>query len=289
VAVDDISFAIEKGTSFGLLGPNGSGKTTTVKVLVGLLRPTSGKTAIFGLSPELVQARQKLGYLPENHNIPDYHTPASYLGVVMSSYLIPSSEHKAYIDAYLPRVELSAWKSKKVRTFSKGMRQRLAFVQAIIHNPDLIFLDEPTDGLDPIGRIQIRDIIKELKSRGKTIFINSHLLSEVEQTCDTVAILNHGKIVKTGTIDSLTQKENVFEITCEGDNLPASLEQLRQFCAGVQLVGSGYHVKVNSENEIDKIVDFLRGQSVKVRGIVQKKSTLEEAFIEIIAGKVENK
>lgn len=229
VIVDNLSLKISKGKVFGFLGPNGAGKTTTIKMLVGLNKPDSGTISINNTDPADPATRQKLGFMPEN---PYFYDHLSGLELLKFCYELsfnmslrgdtakqsktdqiaaPSPNRMAHndrniYDEILDQVGLIDAKDKKIRTYSKGMKQRLGLAQAIIHDPDYIFLDEPLDGLDPVGRIEIKEIIKKLKKQGKTIFFNSHILSDVEEICDEIGIINQGHLIYSGEIKKFCGK-----------------------------------------------------------------------------------
>ncbi len=201
-ALNDFTFTVSQGEIFGLLGPNGAGKTTLIKILLAITFPTSGSAKIFGTEANSHKWKTKVGYLPENHRFPNYLTGEqvlSYYGEL--SGMNNDAKMQKRIDEMLAMMNLTQWRKTKIKKYSKGMMQKLGLAQAMLSEPDLIFLDEPTDGVDPIGRKEIRDILTELKSRGKTIFLNSHLLSEVEMICDRVAILNKCDLIKEGNVD----------------------------------------------------------------------------------------
>src|SRR5262245_18670611 len=186
-ALKGVTLGVEKGEIFGLLGQNGAGKTTMVKILLGITKPSFGEASLLGEPVGTVPIRRRVGYLPEDHRFPDYHTGYSLLDFYGALLDMPRSERKQRIPEMLELVGLKGRMHYKIRTYSKGMKQRLGVAQAILHDPEIIFLDEPTDGVDPVGRREIRDMLHQLKEEGKTIFLNSHLLGEVELICDRVA------------------------------------------------------------------------------------------------------
>lgn len=194
-AVDSLSLSIRSGSVFGFLGPNGAGKTTTMKMLVGLARPSHGELRVGGGSPEDILVRAKIGFMPEAPSFYLYLTGREFLGFVGAIFGI---EDPSAVDASLKKVDLAHGADRQIRTYSKGMLQRLGLAQALINDPEIVFLDEPLDGLDPLGRAEIKSIILGLKERGKTIFFNSHILSDVEEICDEVGILDKGKLVALG-------------------------------------------------------------------------------------------
>ena len=203
-ALVGVNLSVEPGTVFSLLGQNGAGKTTLIKVLLGILKPSEGTAQVLGFPVGSVQARRKIGYLPEDHRFPEYHTGPSLLEFYGALQGIPRQERRKRIGFWLDRVGLGGRETVRIRGYSKGMKQRIGIAQALIHDPDLIFLDEPTDGVDPVGRREIRDLMLDLKRMGKTLFLNSHLLGEVELVSDRVAILNKGKMVREGSLTELT-------------------------------------------------------------------------------------
>ena len=192
-ALKGVSLTVERGEIFGLLGQNGAGKTTLIKILLGIIRKTEGEAALLDRPAGTASVRRRVGYLPEDHRFPDYHTGASLLDFYGALLDVPARVRRKRIPAILELVGLKGRMHYKIRTYSKGMKQRLGVAQALLHDPDVIFLDEPTDGVDPVGRREIRDLMQTLKAEGKTIFLNSHLLGEVELICDRVAILQQGR------------------------------------------------------------------------------------------------
>lgn len=216
-----ISLAVHQGETFGLLGPNGAGKTTLLKLLLGLVRPSAGRGQVLGARLGDSASHHRIGYLPENAYFYDYLTGWEFLQFSAGLFGLGGRRQKERITQLLDQVGLaqSAAKKKQLRQYSKGMLQRIGMAQALINNPDLLFLDEPMSGLDPLGRVQIREIIQTLKAEGKTIFFNSHVLSDVEQICDRVAILAQGELLCTGSIDQLLGSSNRYHVTGRGGNL----------------------------------------------------------------------
>lgn len=206
LAVKDLSLAVHSGEVFGFLGPNGAGKTSTMNVLLGFVPPTSGTANIFGVNVQQTIARQRLGYLPELTYYYKFLTAEELLRFYARIFGIEKSERERRIDAVLKLVELEHARKRLIKTYSKGMQQRVGLAQALINNPDLLILDEPTSGLDPLGRMKVRDIIKRLKNEGKTVFFSSHELGEVETVCDRVAIMHQGELKVLGRVDDLAQE-----------------------------------------------------------------------------------
>jgi len=206
VAVDGLSLSVHKGEVFGFLGPNGAGKTTTMNVLLGFVNATSGNASLFGVNVREPIARQRIGYLPEMTYYYKFLTAEELLRFYAKVFGIPRSEADKRIDRLLKLVELEAVRKRTIKSYSKGMQQRVGLAQALINDPDLLILDEPTSGLDPIGRMKVREIIQRLKNEGKTVFFSSHELGEVETVCDRVAILHQGKLMVEGRVNELMQK-----------------------------------------------------------------------------------
>ncbi len=207
-ALRGANLSANRGEVFGLLGPNGAGKTTLVKILLGVIRATSGTALLFDSPAGSARARNRIGYLPESLRIDRHHTARSALHFYGSMSGMSHAAIGAKLDELLASVGLQGRDRESVRRYSKGMYQRLGLAQALLHDPDLLILDEPTDGLDPVGRNEVRRILLELKSRGKTIFLNSHILQEVEMVCDRVAIMSSGLVRACGTIDELTRNRD---------------------------------------------------------------------------------
>ncbi|MDB5096089.1 MAG: hypothetical protein JWM80_510 [Cyanobacteria bacterium RYN_339] len=201
----NLTLSVRRGETFGLLGPNGAGKTTTQKLFLGLLRPTSGKVKLFGHDPMDPGVRARVGFLPENPYYNTYLTGREFLVFCADLFGIPKAVRDPRIEELLDLVSMREAAGTQLRKYSKGMLQRIGIAQALINDPELVFLDEPTSGLDPLGHRQIGEIIAQLKARGKTLFFNSHIMTDVQQICDRIAILHKGKLVAIGTIDELLQ------------------------------------------------------------------------------------
>ncbi len=206
LAVKDLTLSVQAGEVFGFLGPNGAGKTSTMNVLLGFVPPTSGTANIFGVNVQQTIARQRLGYLPELTYYYKFLTAEELLRFYARIFGIEKAERERRIDAVLKLVELEHARKRLIKTYSKGMQQRVGLAQALINNPDLLILDEPTSGLDPLGRMKVRDIIKRLRNEGKTVFFSSHELGEVETVCDRVAIMHEGELKVAGRVDDLAQQ-----------------------------------------------------------------------------------
>ena len=279
-ALVDLHLDVPSGTIFGLLGPNGAGKTTLVKLLLGITFPTFGDATVLGEPTSNYKVKKRVGYLPENHKYPPYLTG----GEVMNFFGKLSGLNGKYlekkIDELLDMMKLLKWKKTKVKNYSKGMMQRLGLAQAMINDPELIFLDEPTDGVDPIGRKEIRDILIDLKKQSKTIFLNSHLLSEVELITDRVGILNKGKLIREGTVQELTEKKEEYFLRIEGDSkpFPGNIENV----TATKLDDGRYSLNVASTEDLNKMIDKLRANGIMIYELIKHKNTLEEMFISLI-------
>jgi ABC-2 type transport system ATP-binding protein len=216
VAVDSLTLSVGAGEVFGFLGPNGAGKTTTVKMLLGLVAPTAGEARILDRVPGDPAMMGRVGFLPEQFRFPSWLSAADFLDVHGRLYGLPAAERRARIPRLLERVGLADRARSKLGEFSKGMMQRVGLAQALLNDPALVFLDEPTSGLDPLGRREVRDLIHDLRAAGVTVFLNSHFLSEVEVTCDRVAIVKRGRVVRIGTLAALTRQTAEVEIRAAG-------------------------------------------------------------------------
>ncbi len=288
IALDELSLSIESGIIYGLLGPNGAGKTTLIKILLGIAFPTVGDAKLLGENIGNYKIREKVGYLPENHKFPSFLTGE---GVMKYFARLSGNMNKninSEIDKLLSLVKMDKWKKTKVKKYSKGMMQRLGLAQSLINDPEIIFLDEPTDGVDPIGRKEIRDLLIELKNKGKTIFINSHLLSEVELVSDRIAILNKGKLIKEGTVEEITTSKQSYLFDVEPD-LPEELltGDLMQFKFNKNNNGL-YSAVIIDIPQLNKAIDLLRKNNINIKEIRTQKSSLEDKFISLIK-EVENK
>jgi ABC-2 type transport system ATP-binding protein len=280
-ALESVSLAVEAGEVFGLLGQNGAGKTTLVKILLGITRATSGEARLLGRPPGRPDVLRRVGYLPEDHRFPDYHSGFSLLDFYGGMLGLARRVRRRRIPEVLGLVGLKGRMHYKIRTYSKGMKQRVGIAQAIFHDPEIIFLDEPTDGVDPLGRREIRKLLLHLKEQGKTVFVNSHLLGEVELLCDRVAILQRGAVIRTGEIARLTRQQGLFVIgLAEGEVMPCT--ELENMGYGVCAAGDLWEVCLEDGQAIDAVVDWLRGRGLHLRHLVEKRQTLEDLFMETV-------
>lgn len=283
-ALQGVSVRVEAGKIFGLLGPNGAGKTTFIKILLGLQRPDSGTATLFGIPASDPAARKHVGYLPENHRFPEFLTGAALLDYCgRLSGMRDQQQRLQRAEILLKRVKMWDWRTTRTKKYSKGMVQRLGLAQALLHDPQLIFLDEPTDGVDPIGRKEIRDLLLELKQEGKTIFINSHLLSEVEMICDEVAIMNKGQVLRQGTVHELTTSDKRYRMHAHIDSAEL-LQQIRSRVAAAEAQNGHLDVVVASVQALNEVIDLLRQHQVLIQAVMPHKQTLEDSFFQTIQG-----
>ena len=291
-ALSGVDIKVERGQAFGLLGPNGAGKTTLVKVLLGLAHPTDGQARLMGENVGTPLARLRIGYMPELRNYPQFLTASRCLYLFGRLHGIPTSKGKKRISEVLEDVGLGKWSNHKVGSFSKGMKQRLALAQALLHDPELLFLDEPAEGIDPLGRVVVRNILRRLRERGTTLFMNSHLLTEVEMVCDEVAILKSGKIVKAGILSELTTREQQYRLTVASDleRVPALLDkavlEIEEIKAPAGL--AAWNLTVRDRDELNTALDRLRRENILVDGIEPVRNSLEEIFLGAIRDQTVN-
>jgi ABC-2 type transport system ATP-binding protein len=277
-ALAGVSLSVKEGEIYGLLGQNGAGKTTLIKVLLGIISGWNGKASLLGHTAGTAHVRARVGYLPEDHRFPDYHTGYTLLDFYGQLLGMTRSARKQRIPEMLGMVGIADRMKYKIRSYSKGMKQRLGIAQALLHEPDVIFLDEPTDGVDPVGRRDIREMLLRLKQRGITIFINSHLLGEVELICDRVAILRKGKMIREGDVATLTRQHGRFLVgLAPGQQFP--IEAAREIGYTVVPLADRWEVQLNDGQDIDAIVDLLRKQGLNLRHLVEKRQSLEDLFL----------
>lgn len=280
-ALKGVSLEVDRGEIFGLLGQNGAGKTTLIKTLLGVIKPTNGHATLLEQPAGTASVRRRVGYLPEDHRFPDYHTGASLLDFYGALLGVPAGDRRRRIPEVLELVGIKGRMHSKIRTYSKGMKQRLGLAQALLHEPEIVFLDEPTDGVDPVGRREIRDIMQGLRKQGMTLFLNSHLLSEVEQVCDRVAILQRGVVVQSGEVAMLTRQQGRFSLgLAPGEELP----RLDLVDLGYQIMREGdrWELLVPEGQSIDPAVALVQSRGLHLRHLLEKRQTLEDLFIETV-------
>jgi ABC-2 type transport system ATP-binding protein len=280
-ALRGVSIAVKPGEVYGLLGPNGAGKSTLIKVLLGIVRKTEGDAELLGRPVGTSDIRKRCGYLPEDHQFPLYHTGTSLLDFYGRLYGLSKDDRRKKIPEVLEIVGLKKRGDSKIRTYSKGMKQRLGIAQSIFHDPEVIFLDEPTDGVDPAGRREIRELMETLKKEGRTVFLNSHLLGEVELVCDRVAIMQSGQLVRQGTVGELTRHEGRYVIgVAPGQTFPA--DAVKGLGFAVEQVHDYWEVVAGTDGGIDKVISLIQSQGLRLRHLVEKKETLEDVFMKLV-------
>ena len=288
VAVADLTLRVARGEVFGFLGPNGAGKTTSVKMLLGLVAPTAGAGRVLGAPLGDPRGRRKVGFLPEHFRFHEWLKAREFLQLHADLYGLPRDVAQRRIPELLAQVGLGEHAERKLQTFSKGMLQRVGLGQALLNTPELVLLDEPTSGLDPGGRRLVRDIIRELRERGTTVFLNSHLLSEVEITCDRVAFIKRGKVVYTSALAALVDGELTVQIrarrlTGVGDvRWAAVLDGLRSWSSNVRVDGEHVALTVQGEADLPAINRYLVENGAQVYALIPQRRSLEDLFIDVV-------
>jgi ABC-2 type transport system ATP-binding protein len=308
-ALRSVSFSVEQGEIFGLLGGNGAGKTTFIKILLGIIGRTDGVATLLGYPAGDRRARKRVGYLPENLRVPRHLTAITALEYYGHLSNVPSRVIRERRGPLLERVGLAPRANDPVRNYSKGMLQRLGLAQAMLHDPDIFILDEPTDGLDPIARSQVRGYLAELKQQGKTVFLNSHILQEVELICDRVAILDRGHLKDVAPVKELTARnsrplheavEIHLDLAGTENDIRDALQQLAippaavsnwQSVAEQGATTHAVRLNVNLPDQlaVDELIDELRRRKVSIIGMLRPKMSLEQAYLEIVADEVIDK
>ena len=281
-ALKDMTLTVNRGEIFGFLGPNGAGKSTFVKVILNLVRATAGSARIFGEPVTKPQARQTVGFLPENMRTYPFLSIEEFLQFHGELIGIAAGRLKNDISACLESVALESVRNQKIGTLSKGMLQRAGIAQAILGNPELLILDEPTSGLDPIGFTELRRLLLDMKARGTTIFLNSHLLSEVERTCDRVAILHKGKIIKSGMRGDLSDRGKHLEVTAEGftDAMAAAINGISQ--KNLEADGKNLRIFLCDEKDSVAVHRIIVEGGARVQSLSWKSESLEEIFYRLV-------
>jgi len=280
-AVKSLTLQVEQGEVFGFLGPNGAGKTTSIKMLLGLIRATSGSAMLLGAPGGDRAALARIGFLPEHFRFQDWLSAAEFLSLHGQLLNMEARDLKLRVDELLERVGLNDFRGKQLRTFSKGMLQRIGLAQALLNRPALVILDEPTSGLDPVGRRLVRDIIRDLREKGTCVFLNSHLLSEIEVTCDRVAFIRHGEVVRVLEMASLdTEKSSV---TIRAGKLSAeALAGLAQWGRDIRADGAQVTLNIQSEAVLPEMTRYLVAQGAEIYALTPNRMSLEEIFIETV-------
>lgn len=280
----DITISVQGGEIFGLLGPNGAGKSTFVKTLIGLHSPTSGSATILGKPLGNVEIRKKIGYLPEHFKYQMWMTGAELLSFHAELFKMDNKFAQNKIEQVLKLVHLNGKENYKIETYSKGMQQRLGIASTLLNDPELVIFDEPTSALDPIGRKEIRDLMLELKRLGKTILLNSHLLSEIEMICDQVAIINDGKIIKQGSLQDLLKKKTLLQLRVENIN-QAIINQLSKIDKSLVYHHPMIRMNIRKDETIHEVAAIVINNGGELYELTPVKNTLEDVFINLIEGR----
>ncbi len=285
IAVADLSLTVGYGEVFGFLGPNGAGKTTAVKMLVGLIRPTAGTGRVLGRPLGDHSARRQIGYLPELFRFHDWLTGEELLDLHGKLYGLSRAERRRRIPEVLELVGLAEAARRRIRTYSKGMQQRIGIAQALLGSPRLVILDEPTSALDPLGRRDVRDLIRRLRADGVTVFLNSHLLSEVEAICDRIAIVNRGRVIALGPMSSLLAGDLAveFRLGALPDGTLHALERLIQVDAVQHGERPVLIARAADEAAVAHAVDLLVRAGVPVYGVIPERRSLEDLFVQLVS------
>lgn len=309
-ALRGVDMQVHRGEIFGLLGPNGAGKSTLVKILMTIVRPSEGAGRMLGEPVGSNAALERVGYLPEHLRFPDYLTGEQAMDFYGAMSNLPRRTRRRRTAELLELVDMKGWERKKIKGYSKGMKQRMGVAQALVHDPDLVFLDEPTDGVDPVGRRDIRNILVRLRDEGKTVFLNSHLLSELEMVCDRVAILVQGLVAEQGTLSDLTSGQAFIEIELDcsaseiAADLPCSLDTLPDDSTehvttsggaqrvthrgamegGQTIVAARHFLRVETQDAavIQPLIDAARSRGRIIRAVRPTRPTLEDLFIRAV-------
>ena len=280
-ALDGLSLSVERGEVFGFLGHNGAGKTTTLKLLTGLIFPTEGTATIQGFPIGSPEALRNIGYLPENPYFYDYLTADELLGYFARFFPMSPEQRRERCEIVLEQAGLTEFRNVALRKYSKGMLQRIGVAQALLHKPEIMLLDEPMSGLDPVGRRDVQNLILQLKSEGKTVFFSTHILSAAEALCDRVAILHRGKLVGVGQIGALLKRKSGFEAIVE--SCPAALLSRLQAFAIAPVVASGGHHRLEvAEERVQELLGFCASNSVRLLSLNPLRFSLEDYFLELL-------
>ncbi len=276
-ALSPLHLTVEDGEIFGFLGPNGAGKTTTLKLLMGLVFPTSGSARILGEEWTAPEVKAQVGFLPEQPYFYDHLTAHELLNYYAQLSGVPAKERSRRAESTLHRVGLKDVQGMQLRKFSKGMLQRVGIAQAILHDPKLVFFDEPMSGLDPMGRREVRDLMEQLKQEGKTVFFSTHILSDAEALCDRVAIIHKGELKVTGAVTDLTSSvQGKVEVIWQGTQIPASMKALGAEC---HVTGDTVRAVID-ENQQDAAIDALRRERLRLIALTPVRTSLEAYFVE---------
>ncbi|MCL2325865.1 MAG: ABC transporter ATP-binding protein [Proteobacteria bacterium] len=287
-AVKGVSLEVRRGEIFGLIGPNGAGKTTTIKMMTGLIKPTSGSIRLMGYDVQDRRCSQRLGYLPEISYYYDYLTAYEILDFYARLYGIDGRERRRRVDFWLDRVGMAHARDKRLGQFSKGMMQRIGLAQALIGDPELVILDEPQSGLDPIGRRDVSEIILEAQRQGKTVFFSSHILPDVERLCDRVGVIRHGQMETVGALDELLTFKQSIEVVLVGSAMPDFLEKAAQFgSVAVRDNRITILVDAKSQVQVNVILNMAIQEGFLVEQVLRQRDELEALFANVSDGDIE--
>jgi ABC-2 type transport system ATP-binding protein len=281
VAVRDLSFAVSRGQIFGFLGPNGAGKSTSIKMLLGLVRPTGGDATVLGAPLGDVEVRRHIGFLPEDFRFYEWLTATELVRLHGRLCGMHAAKLRARVPEVIEMVGLAPHRHRPLRGFSKGMLQRIGLAQALVHEPDLVFLDEPTSGLDPMGRRMVRDILRAERERGATVFLNSHLLSEIEVTCDRVAFIKDGAIVATRELGAQWSTDLSVVVRARGVS-DRALAGLAQWTTSAHLDGDRLTFGLPCNDPLPDIVRHLVGAGAEVFSVSPERTSLEDVFVQLV-------
>ncbi len=283
--LEDISFTVEKGKTYAYLGPNGAGKTTTIKLMLNFLRPSAGEISILGMDPQDPQSRSSVGYISDHPYFYEYLTAEEYMNFCGELYGMEKEAARKSIDKMLKMVGLEKYRTMKLRKFSRGMGQRLGFAQALMHDPELVILDEPLNGLDPFGRKDLMEIIINLKQQGKTVFFSSHILDDAELVADEVIFINNGKIIFQGEMKSiLGEKESEFTVYLSGND-----PVINDFCLKNSLVCTEKDkitvLEIPDPERLNRLMNLVGKQNIDIMNIEKKQVKLEDVFMKYYRSK----
>lgn len=281
VALAGISLQVPYGCVFGLIGPNGAGKSTLVKSLLTILRPSECRGTMLGEPIGKKSVLNQVGYLPEHVLFPDYLTGRQVIEYSAGLANLPHSVFRDRVGYLLEKVSMADAADRRIGSYSKGMKQRIGLAQALINDPKVVFLDEPTDGVDPEGRLDFKNLIVQMREEGRTVFVNSHLLAEVEQVADRVAILTKGTIIRQGTVADLTRTESRYDIVTDGQ-IPSTVLAWCQE-KGITVADGRFHILTDSPLGVQPLIDKLRSALVVIREIKEDRSSLEQVFLQTIS------
>ena len=281
-ALRGVSLQVPRGCVFGLLGPNGAGKSTLVKILTTIIRPSACEGSMLGHPIGHKPTLRRVGYLPEHARFPSYLTGEQVVHYCAGLAGVPHGVARSRMAVLLDRVKMTDWAKRRVTSYSKGMKQRVGIAQALVNDPDIVFLDEPTDGVDPEGRREIREMISQLREEGRTVFINTHLLAELEQVADRVGILSKGELVRVGKLTDLMAVKRQYVVRTGGDLPPDLAEALR--ADAVVVTGSRLVIDSPGPEPVQPVIDALRARQVVIRSVEEQGLSLEELYLEAVRG-----